>query len=1639
MPLRITIYSPDRGVRYDGRTRHAVGVGGGITARLALAEAFARLGHDVQAVVHGDAPVVFNGVRYLPLDHCTHIDADLLIGISTGGALSFAPLAPVAVRATVRALWVQGVPQPADLHILTPDVVVCASNFLRDVVVQRWGMPAAQTCVIYNGLDQERFAAVAARPPQRDPFAICYIGPPEKGLDAAVEILRRLRDVDARYRLDVFGGAQLWGATDAGVPQVPGLHFAGLCGQHELAARLFHYEYCIAPQAMEEGFGIAVQEARRAGALVVASAVGAFPELIRPQGDGVLIQGPHDHPAVHAAFAQAILALGADADRRAHLRQHAMAVPWDWMLAARTWEAWVTAETSHRPNASGGQEAQGATAVDRWITLPDGRHDLTTGEYVPSCWPLSPMLARAGGAPRVLIGGYYGHGNLGDEAILDVMVAALRGAIPGIGITVASGDPTQTTHAIGVDAVDERSWPSLLDAAEGASLIVLGGGGLLHDYHGLDRDTLLHPLHWGLTHCAAFPALADLTHRPFMVSAIGAGPLHTEDGRRYAGALCARAASVTVRDEASRACLIETGVPPETLTLVADPAYLVRPATNDDARACLRRAHVPVGDGPLVAVVLRHWTEGADADRWPSEVAAALDALVEQESAVCVAIPFQADGRVALNDDVAAVAAVRACMRHPHALHVLPSSLPAPVVKAVLGQADVLLAMRLHAVILAASTAVPVVALAYDGKVQSAMDAIGCGHRALPPAQWTGTAIGAAIAAARRDAPTDAPARQDAVRALEARAQKGMRLLVEAASGALSAREAPSDWTVMVAEAQRAALRRAARLEGTLASLIAQRTVDEAAWSARLAEAQRLRAAAEQALLSPSAWWTYQRPRAIRFARRQLGPYARPVLHVARGARARVRRATVAALSAVARRALPAPLRDAVQRRLLPAAMTPHAVVFDTYRRARAARVGGADLSGLRVPGVAGLVSVILPAYNGADLMSEGIESVLAQTYRDLELLIVDDGSTDHTLLVAGAFAARDPRVRVVPQEHLSLPRTLSHGFREARGEFITWTSCDNRMKPDCLATMVESLQRHPQWDMVYANIDIIGDDGAPLVDSDYYRGLQVPQGSAHIHLPHDINQLNVLADNYIGAAFLWRARVTPLLGDHSPYRFMMEDYDYWMRVNALLTLRHVETTAPLYDYRFHGNSLTARWARPETVRRRDRMMVFDDFRRDFYLSPMVWLIDGDAPEAVAEIGIWARAAGHVVTAETATLAELPPLGVPVVHVVVRAHPDGARCAGPSLPQGALRVLATTSAALPTAMAAEWDLCVSLAPDADVPRLDGLTGWLAGTVPDVCHAVDIRARSAYLQALEACGEGEQQAPLAASVVICSHRTSERLVRVLEALAPQVRPRRDVEVIVVDNAPATSGIRTTVAQARASAFAGAVERLRCIDCPIPGLSSARNAGLGAANGDCVLYLDDDAIVQPGWLEAMTAAFRTHASAGVVGGHIRLRVPEPRPSVLRVGWEKYWSQFLTDYTEYQPVHHWWDLPWGANWGARRAALRHIGGFHSRYGRVGGNFWGGEEIVAAILIQRAGYDVGIEPRAVVDHDVDPARYSMEHVQRTMEAGRHASRLMARDLYVPGTGQSVTRRARQLARVTVASLTDAVRRRRRPVARDR
>jgi len=201
-------------------------------------------------------------------------------------------------------------------------------------------------------------------------------------------------------------------------------------------------------------------------------------------------------------------------------------------------------------------------------------------------------------------------------------------------------------------------------------------------------------------------------------------------------------------------------------------------------------------------------------------------------------------------------------------------------------------------------------------------------------------------------------------------------------------------------------------------------------------------------------------------------------------------------------------------------------------------------------------VSLIMPVYNGQTYLAAAIESILSQSLENFELICVDDGSSDRSPRLLAQAAARDRRVRVITQErNQGLPAALNRGFAEAIGHFHSWTSDDNILRPEMLQTLVEALERHPDCDIVYAGYTVIDGEGRVL----RYQPPRPPE--------------DLLFTNTVGAAFLYRKRVTEALGGYDEALFGAEDYDFWLR--AAHKFRMMPVNRDLYLYRRHAASLT--------------------------------------------------------------------------------------------------------------------------------------------------------------------------------------------------------------------------------------------------------------------------------------------------------------------------------------------------------------------------------------------------------------------------------------------------------------------------------
>lgn len=212
-------------------------------------------------------------------------------------------------------------------------------------------------------------------------------------------------------------------------------------------------------------------------------------------------------------------------------------------------------------------------------------------------------------------------------------------------------------------------------------------------------------------------------------------------------------------------------------------------------------------------------------------------------------------------------------------------------------------------------------------------------------------------------------------------------------------------------------------------------------------------------------------------------------------------------------------------------------------------------------------VSIVLPVYNGARYLTQALETCLAQSHDQLEVVVVDDASTDATPEIVEHFMRADRRVVGLRNpSNLRLPGALNVGFARARGALLTWTSHDNYLQPAAIEVLARYLNTWPEVDFVYSDYTRITADGVPYVQRTYP--------------PWRFRDWNV-----VGAYFLYRRAVYEATGDFRSELEFVEDYEYWVRVAKRFRLMRLHEPA-LYHYREHDESMSHRAGDVNPLRR---------------------------------------------------------------------------------------------------------------------------------------------------------------------------------------------------------------------------------------------------------------------------------------------------------------------------------------------------------------------------------------------------------------------------------------------------------------------
>ena len=307
---------------------------------------------------------------------------------------------------------------------------------------------------------------------------------------------------------------------------------------------------------------------------------------------------------------------------------------------------------------------------------------------------------------KIVISGYYGFNNAGDEALLTAILASLRAVEPKADITVISGNPGNTIAKHQVKSLYRFAAVRLLRAIGEADLVISGGGSLLQDV------TSMRSLLYYLSIIAA----AKWKGRKVMLFAQGIGPIRNRFMRVLTRMVVNKADLITVRDRDSAEELERMGVSAVKVDVTADPVLMLNPESRVAGKTILKEAGLDPYK-PIIGVSVRVWP---DNQRCLKQLAAALGTLSEKYNAQIAILPLQVSMDL---KDSQLLQSYLPDIRNKVAL--LQGDYSTEEFLSIIGSLRLLIGMRLHALIFAAVMKVPLMAISYDPKVDSFLKAIG--------------------------------------------------------------------------------------------------------------------------------------------------------------------------------------------------------------------------------------------------------------------------------------------------------------------------------------------------------------------------------------------------------------------------------------------------------------------------------------------------------------------------------------------------------------------------------------------------------------------------------------------------------------------------------------------------------------------------------------------------------------------------------------------------------------------------------------------------------------------------------------------------------------------------------------------------
>ncbi len=308
---------------------------------------------------------------------------------------------------------------------------------------------------------------------------------------------------------------------------------------------------------------------------------------------------------------------------------------------------------------------------------------------------------------KILISGYYGFDNSGDDAILKAIVKDLKETDSSIEITAFSNNPTYTEKIYNIKAVNRFGIRDIVKTIKDCDLFISGGGSLLQDV--TSTRSLLYYI--------VLMKLAKMFNKPVMVYANGIGPINRRINRFLTRKILNKVDLITLRDEESNLFLKDLGVKNKNIHVTADPVFTLEPTKEEGIDVILKEEGIP-DDKLLVGVSVRRWDNG---ENLIDSMAKAIDYIIEEYGVNVVLIPMHYPEDLSISEDILDRVTGEGC-------YILSNKYSVEDIMGVINRLEIIVAMRLHSLIYAATQGIPMVGIVYDPKIVGFLKSIHMEH-----------------------------------------------------------------------------------------------------------------------------------------------------------------------------------------------------------------------------------------------------------------------------------------------------------------------------------------------------------------------------------------------------------------------------------------------------------------------------------------------------------------------------------------------------------------------------------------------------------------------------------------------------------------------------------------------------------------------------------------------------------------------------------------------------------------------------------------------------------------------------------------------------------------------------------------------